>query len=234
MYHSNSIIYTCLSLIVLSLSTAVLAESNNPPSQQPSSNSTGFKESAAETKLRLGHGDPVAGKAKAGMCTSCHGEDGNSADSKTPKLAGQYGLYIEKQVHNYQTGLLSHQLMGTMAAMVSDADLPDIAAYFASQPMMKGERPSNNAIGKNLFENNDLPRMMVRCKNCHGDTGRGLHPGNPIFPVIGGQHKEFLLKQLLQFKEGVRNNSPGGVMNTTVHRLTDAELEALADYTSGL
>lgn len=234
MYHSKSIISACLALIVLSLSTTVRAENNNPASQQPSSNVTAFKESAADTKLRMGPGDPVAGKAKAGMCTSCHGEDGNSADPMTPKLAGQYGWYIEKQVHDYQTAQLSHQLMGTMASMVSDADLTDISAYFASLPMMKGDRPSNNAIGKKLYENNDLPRMMVRCKNCHGDTGKGLHPNNPVFPVIGGQHKAFLLKQLREFKEGVRNNSPAGVMNTTVHRLADAELEALAEYTAGM
>ena len=63
MYHRNNIISASLALIVLSLSTAALAESNNPPSQQPPSNETGFKESAADTKLRLGHGDPVAGKA---------------------------------------------------------------------------------------------------------------------------------------------------------------------------
>jgi len=55
-----------------------------------------------------------------------------------------------------------------------------------------------------------------------------------MYPVIGGQHKEYLLGQLLNFKKGARNNSPGGVMNTIVHRLSDAELEALADYVSGL
>jgi len=76
--------------------------------------------------------------------------------------------------------------------------------------------------------------MLVRCSNCHGATGKGQNPGNPMYPVIGGQHKEYLLGQLLNFKKGARNNSPGGVMNTIVHRLSDAELEALADYVSGL
>lgn len=76
--------------------------------------------------------------------------------------------------------------------------------------------------------------MMVRCNNCHGDAGNGQNPGNPVYPVIGGQHKAYLLSQLKNFKNGVRKNSPGGVMNTTVSRLSDAELEALAEYISGL
>jgi cytochrome c553 len=187
-----------------------------------------------ETKLRIGPGDPVAGKSKAELCFGCHGEDGNSIDPQFPKLAGQYGIYIAKQVRNYQASTRTHQIMSAMAASIGDVDLADIAAYFASQPMMKGTSPSSNKIGKKLFENDDLSRMMVRCNNCHGSTGKGQNPGNPVFPVIGGQHKEYLLEQLLSFRKGGRNNSPGGVMNTTVHRLSDIELDALAEYISGL
>jgi cytochrome c553 len=100
--------------------------------------------------------------------------------------------------------------------------------------MMKGDKPSGNQLGRKLFENDDLPRMLVRCSNCHGTAGKGQNPGNPVYPVIGGQHKDYLLAQLLNFRKGARNNSPGGIMNTIVHRLSDAELEALADYVSGL
>jgi len=99
---------------------------------------------------------------------------------------------------------------------------------------MKGASPSNNRIGRYLFENDDMSRMMVRCNSCHGTTGKGQNPGNPVSPVIGGQHKDYLLKQLIGFRQGSLNNSPNGVMNITVHRLTDAELDALADYVSGL
>jgi cytochrome c553 len=143
-------------------------------------------------------------------------------------------MYIAKQVRNYQATTRSHMVMSGMAAAVSDEDLADIAAYFAGQTMMKGDHPSSNKIGKNLFENDDLSRMMVRCNNCHGATGKGQNPGNPVYPVIGGQHKDYLLKQLIDFRKGSRNNSQSGVMNTTVSRLSDAELEALADYVSGL
>lgn len=248
MLHSKSIISACLALVVLLLSTAVLAVNDNSASQKPSSKESAKKLSSAqiknaantgsdsvdETKLRIGPGDPVAGKSKAELCFGCHGEDGNSIEPLIPKLAGQYGIYIAKQVRNYQASIRTHQIMGAIAASVSDEDLADISAYFASQPMMKGASPSSNQIGKKLFENDDLSRMMVRCNNCHGATGKGQNPRNPVFPVIGGQHKDYLLRQLLSFRKGERNNSPGGVMNITVHRLSDAELEALAEYVSGL
>lgn len=191
-------------------------------------------ESPEDLKLRSGPGNPVAGLDKAELCTGCHGEDGNSMDGLIPKLAGQYGKYISKQVRNYQSGIRTHQIMGAVAASISDDELADIAAFFGSQQMMKGESPSTNTIGKALFENGDLTRMMVPCNNCHGATGKGQNPRNPAFPVIGGQHRDYLRGQILNFRKGDRNNSPGGVMNIIVQKLTDAEVEALAEYISGL
>jgi cytochrome c553 len=234
MFRSKAIVSACLALVVLLLSTAAPAANDDPASQQPPSPESANNQSADETRLRIGPGDPVAGKDKAALCFGCHGEDGNSVDPTIPKLSGQYAIYISKQIRNYLASTRSHQVMSGMAGSVSDGDLADISAYFASQPIMKGAHPSDNKLGKKLFENDDLSRMMVRCNSCHGATGKGLEPGNPVYPVIGGQHKKYLLDQLISFRKGARNNSPGGIMNITVHRLSDAELEALADYVSGL
>jgi len=233
MFHSKCITSAGLAMVILLLSTAAFAE-NDSSASQPSSAASANNQSGDELKLRIGPGDPVAGKDKAALCFGCHGEDGNSTDPQYPKLAGQYGIYIAKQIRNYLANTRSHQVMSGMASSISDADLADISAYFASQPIMKGAHPSNNKLGKKLFENDDLSRMMVRCNSCHGATGKGMDPGNPVYPVIGGQHKEYLLAQLINFRKGARNNSPGGIMNITVHRLSDAELDALADYISGL
>lgn len=247
MFHIKSIISACLALAVLLTSTALFAENDisaspkssskksakkPPPAQVKSSADTGGN--VDELKLRGGPGDPVAGKDKAELCKGCHGEDGNSPDPLIPKLAGQYGMYIAKQVRNYQASIRTHQIMGAVAASVTDDDLADISAFFAVQPMMKGDSPSSNQVGKNLFDKGDLSRMMVPCGNCHGATGKGQNPRNPLFPVIGGQHKDYLRGQILSFRKGDRNNSPGGVMNITVQRLSDAEIEALAEYVAGL
>lgn len=184
-------------------------------------------------KLRSGSGDPVAGKEKSQLCQGCHGEVGISLEGMAPKLAGQYGKYIAKQLRNFQSGTRVHQIMSDIAATVSDDDLADIVAYFASQEKMKGNG-SSNKLGENLFLHGDMSRMMVACVNCHGTNGKGKSPGNPVFPVIGGQHKDYLHGQLLNFRAGDRSNSPGGVMNIITQKMTDAELEALAEYVSGL
>ncbi len=133
MIHCNNIISVCLALVVVFSSAVVFAENGNSASQQPSSQESADKQFADETKLRIGPGDPAAGMSKAALCFGCHGEDGNSTQPLIPKLAGQYGIYIAKQVRNYQDSVRTNEIMSAMAASVSDEDLADISAYFASQ-----------------------------------------------------------------------------------------------------
>jgi cytochrome c553 len=189
----------------------------------------------AALSQRGGGGDKLAGDDKAALCKGCHGEEGVSTEPLIPKLAGQYGKYIAKQVRNYQAGIRTHQIMGAVAATITEDELTDIGAFFANRPMMNGGGAhANNQLGKDLFLNGDMSRMLVACVNCHGVNGKGKTPDNAAFPVIGGQHKEYLMGQLVNFRLGDRSNSPGGVMNIMVQRLNDVELEALADYISGL
>jgi len=190
-------------------------------------------DSPADIKMRSGSGDPVAGREKSVICQGCHGEEGISIEGMAPKLAGQYAKYIVKQLRNFQSGTRVHEIMSAIAQTVSDDDLADIAAYFASREKMKGDG-HNNELGKKLFLHGDMSRMMVACVNCHGVNGKGKTPSNPVFPVLGGQHKDYLRGQLINFRDGDRGNSPGGVMNIITQKLTDQELDALADYISGL
>jgi cytochrome c553 len=183
---------------------------------------------------RTGNGDPVAGKTKSQICQGCHGVDGNSTDGQIPKLAGQYDEYIIKQMRNYQEGTRSHEIMNGMAAPLSDKDLADIAAYFADQPIMKGKEAKPNETGEKLFLHGNISQMVMTCAYCHGKTGKGLDPSTGMYPVIGGQHKAYLLKQLKDFREDDRINSPNAAMNKTLKALSDSELESLAEYISGL
>lgn len=187
-------------------------------------------DSPEDIKQRMGSGNPVAGKAKSAMCQGCHGEDGNSAAPSFPKLAGQYAVYIQKQIHDFQGGTSrSDPIMSGMAATVTDKnDLLDISAYFASQKQMKGDNPVVNAAGKKRFLDDN------GCINCHGVNGKGMAPNNPLAPVIGGQHKDYLIKQLNDFKSGARNNENSGMMPMIAGFMDDAEIEAVADYISGL
>ena len=219
-----------LALAISFMFMAPIAYSATPPASSKNQVETS-KVSAQPVKS--GRGNPVTGKEKSELCQGCHGEDGNSPDSVTPKLAGQNPRYITKQLRNYQVGTRSHQIMSDIAAIISDEDLDDISAYFASRPKMQGNGAVNK-LGKDLYLRGDMSRMIVACVNCHGVNGEGKSNIDYIFPVIGGQHKDYLLGQFISFKAGDRSNSPGGVMNIMVQKMSAAELEAVADYVAGL
>lgn len=212
----NSIL-TCLASFVL-LFTAHAVASDTPEA----------------IKLRIGKGDPVAGTMSSQLCQGCHGETGNSIESLIPKLAGQYSVYISKQFRNFQTGARKHQIMSAMSQIISDAELLDISAYFASQQQMSGGGKSNNAVGKNLFTKGDAARGVLPCESCHGVNGKGQAPDVPEFPVIGGQNQAYLKVQLQNWRSGARSNSAGGVMNKVAKSLTDEEIQALSEYVSSL
>jgi len=189
-------------------------------------------ENASTIKLRTGTGDPVAGREKSLLCQGCHGQYGISTEPLIPKLAGQYANYIEKEIRNYQAGIRSHQIMNAMAATIgSDQDLADIAAYFASQDKMKGDG-SGDPTGEEIFLHGDTSKMRLGCVNCHGVRGKGLESKISMFPVIGGQQKDYIRRQLINFRDGYRTNSPNGIMNRITSSLTDSEIESLAEYIS--
>jgi cytochrome c553 len=230
MFHIISNIAAGLTLVVLFVATTAFAQSDT------SNPLTGYVDADVESTesihLRSGSGDPVAGREKSQLCQGCHGEYGNSTETLIPKLAGQYGNYIAKEVRNYQTGTRTHQIMDAMAATLTDEDLADVAAYFASQKKMQGDGSAENPLGKELFLHGDTSKMRLACVNCHGVRGKGIEPRISMFPVIGGQHKDYIRRQLVNFREGYRTNSPNGIMNKIAGSLTDPEIEALAEYVS--
>jgi cytochrome c553 len=185
-------------------------------------------------KLRIGPGDPVSGKAKAQLCQGCHGVTGFGVDDLIPNLAGQYAAYMEKQIQNFRVLERKHQIMNAMAMTMTEAEVFDITAYFASQKQMKGDGKGESQVAKNLFLKGDSARNIMPCVACHGENGKGQAPNVATFPVIGGQHKSYLRAQLKNWRSGERANSQDNVMNKITKSLTDAEIEALSGYISGL
>lgn len=198
-------------------------------------------EAKAGAPAALLKGDPVLGKEKADAerCIECHGVDGNGAgrsngpEGKFAKLAGQHPDYILKQIRDFRSGARKYDQMAIMARSVSDEDVADIAAYFASQTAMQGQGGEAHASGKDLYERGDASRGIVACTTCHGANGKGV-AGLPLVPVIGGQEWLYLDKQLRDWRDGERRNSADGVMSNVTRKLTDKEIEELVNYLSGI
>jgi len=185
-------------------------------------------------------GDPKAGADKSGLCQGCHGATGNSEDATFPRLAGQYQSYIAKQVNDFQKGIrANNDTMAGMAATVSSVqDALDIGAYFQSQKMVdKPLAPVDKKLaaqGEKIFYDGLPDKNVYGCVNCHGERGKGKAPNISVFPVIGGQHRDYIIKELTDLRAGTRANDPAGMMQNIAKGLTDEEIKALANYLSSL
>ena len=185
-------------------------------------------------------GDPKAGADKSALCQGCHGGTGNSEDATFPRLAGQYASYIAKQVNDFQKGLrANNETMAGMAATVaSTQDALDIGAYFheqkmVSKPLVEVDQKLAKK-GEQIFYNGIPEKNVYACVNCHGERGKGKAPNIAQFPVIGGQHRDYVIKELTDLRAGTRANDPAGMMEDIAKGLDDDEIKALGNYLSSL
>ncbi len=191
----------------------------------------------------LAGGDATAGKAKAVVCAACHGADGNSAAGAFPKLAGLGEKYLIKQMTDIKTG---ERVVAEMTGMLdnsSDQDIADIAAYYAQQKRALAGAEDNEkllSLGENIYRAGNLETGVPACTGCHSPAGNGNAPAG--YPALGGQHAQYLAKQLRAFRtaahdeenETGRKNDESKVMRSVSARLNDREIDALANYISGL
>lgn len=188
---------------------------------------------SASVQLAFAQGDAAVGQSKAALCATCHGAEGNSELPMNPKLAGQNATYIAKQLMDYKSGVRSNQTMSAMVLNLSEQDMQDISAWYSSQQVtLQGADPKFVELGESLYRAGIKELAVPACSACHSPTGRGNAPAG--FPSLGGQHAEYTLQQLKDFRAGVRQNDESSMMRIVVERLTDRELEALASYVSGL
>lgn len=186
--------------------------------------------------------DPEKGKAIAAtVCVACHNADGNSTIPANPKLAGQHADYIAKQLREFKSGVRNNPIMLGMASALSDDDVRNVAAWFASQTQ-KGDQAKNRDtidFGQKLFRSGDLKKGLPACAGCHGPAGAGI-PAQ--YPRIGGQFADYIETQLKAFREAGTNpnpvngraNDPNKMMRGVAAKLTDYEIKAVADYVAGL
>ncbi len=181
-------------------------------------------------------GDSKAGEVKSKTCVACHGPKGRGVQSLWPKLAGQNSKYLQQQLQAFKKGKDGGRYDASMEPMVaplSSQDIEDLAAFYANQKStIETAQAKDLALGQELYRGGDLKRGIVACGACHGPKGLG----NPQagFPRLSGQYAAYVDKQLHDYKAGARPAGINGIMQQIAARMTDKDMQAVANYISGL
>ena len=178
-------------------------------------------------------GDAAAGQQKSAPCQACHSTDGNSPVGMYPKIAGQHAGYIVTQLKALRDGRRKDPVMSPMAANLSDQDIDDLAAYFSGQKISLGSVPQDAvALGSQVYRAGNSKTGVPACMACHGPQGLGNDPAG--WPALGGQHPEYITKQLGLYASGERSTDINGIMRDIAGRLSKTEIDAVSKYVSGL
>jgi cytochrome c553 len=191
-------------------------------------------------------GDAAAGKALTAACAACHGADGNSMAPTFPKLAGLGDKYLLKQLEDIKNGAAKGgrdvpEMTGQLTNL-SQTDLENIVAYYSSKEMsLSGSKDDKELLelGEKIYRAGNEDIGVPACIGCHSPTGAGNAPAG--YPKLGGQHADYIAKQLKDFRAGAEytdkgrhNDGENRTMRGGVARMSDREIEAVANYIAGL
>ena len=188
-------------------------------------------------------GEPARPDLKRGaqiaqdVCAACHAADGNSTTPVNPKLAAQHADYLAKQLSDFKVKAgakeaeRANAVMAGFAAMLSDADIRSVAAWFESQKLKPSAAKNKDMVelGQRIYRGGVASKGVPACAGCHGPSGAGI-PAQ--YPRLQGQFAEYTEAQLVAFRQGERRNST--VMTAVADRLSDREIKAVSDYIAGL
>jgi cytochrome c553 len=172
------------------------------------------------------------------VCAACHAGDGNSTAPANPKIAGQFPEYLHKQLADFKPlpgkkAARESPVMNAMVANLSDADMKNLAAYYAGQQLKPATAADKElaGLGQKLWRGGNAATGVPACGGCHGPAGAGI-PAQ--FPRLAGQYAEYIATQLKSFRDGARSNDPNGMMRGVAARLSEREIRAVAEYAAGL
>lgn len=193
-------------------------------------------DAATTTPSKPIHADANAGKNKTQTCVACHAQDGNSTVPNWPKIAGQYQDYLVKQLKDFRLGEKGPRFEASMYGMtanLTDQDIADLAAFYASQKQTMGKAKEEYVtLGEKIYRGGNIQTGVTACLACHGPEGIGNEAAK--FPKLAGQHAVYIENQLHYFRDGKRKNSPNGMMESISHRMNDEEIKAVSSYIEGL
>lgn len=194
---------------------------------------------ASEDK-KVAKADPVKGEAlyntgdatrNVTACIACHGAAGNSSIAENPKLTGQHGAYIHKQLVDFKGAARNNAIMAPIAKGMTEEDIQNVIAYLAKQKPTPGAAKNKDTVelGKKIYRGGIAEKNVPACAACHSANGAGL-PAQ--YPRLAGQHQTYTAAQLINFRNGTRKNSEP--MTTVAKRMSDEEIQAVSDYVAGL
>lgn len=171
------------------------------------------------------------GTISANVCAACHTADGSRGSPANPILQGQHAEYLVKQLTEFKAGKRKNAVMNGMAAPLSEEDMRNVAAFYASKTAKPGFAKNKDTIelGQKIYRGGIAERNLPACAGCHGPTGAGI-PAQ--YPRIGGQHGDYVEAQMNAFRSGARTNGP--MMVTIAAKMSDKEIKAVSDYVAGL
>jgi cytochrome c553 len=164
------------------------------------------------------------------VCAACHGPDGRGTAPTNPHLAAQHGDYIAAQLAAFKSGARPSPIMQGMAAGLSPEDMRNVGAFYASQkPVQSAARDKALALrGQQIWRAGIKDTKVNACAGCHGAAGHGIPAQNPR---LAGQWSDLTYGWLKAFSTGAR---PHPVMGPLATKLSENDMKALAEYTSGL
>lgn len=202
-----------VALLLSSLMLAASAHANEP--------------AAAPVKPDLAKGGAIA----AQVCAACHTADGSRGSPANPILAGQHPEYLVKQLSEFKSGKRKNAVMQGMAAPLSEEDIRNVAAFYASKTAKPGFAKNKDtvALGEKIYRGGIADRSIPACAGCHSPNGAGM-PAQ--YPRLGGQHADYVEAQMVAFRGGTRGNS--AQMTAIAAKMNDKEIKAVSDYIAGL
>ena len=176
--------------------------------------------------------DTIAARVQG--CSTCHGSSGQGTpDVNFPRIAGKPAGYLFNQLQNFRDGHRSYPPMNYLVQYLHDDYFTDMAAFFAAQhipfaPPEKSALPANQlAVGEQLVHQGDAAHGIPPCVACHGVELTGINPG---IPGLIGLHSRYISGQIEAWRAGTRRAKAPDCMSDIAHRLSDAQITAVAAW----
>jgi len=165
------------------------------------------------------------------VCAACHTADGSRGSPANPILAGQHPEYLVKQLQEFKSGKRANAIMKGFASTLSDDDMKNVAAFYASKSAKPGFSKDKDLVklGERIYRGGIADKAVPACAGCHSPNGAGI-PAQ--YPRVGSQHADYTEAQLVAFRSGARGNS--AQMVTIAAKMSDREIKAVSDYIAGL